>query len=67
MPRIVGINEYEENAKIARMAEEAGFIVLDLSDVYDNHDIDSIRLTAWDWHSNAIGQQLIADRLYETL
>lgn len=57
----------EETADILRIASEAGFIILDLSDVYQAQDISSIRLAEWDDHPNAHGHKLIADRLYNEM
>jgi hypothetical protein len=56
-----------EKTKLAGMAEEAGFITLDISDVYSNQDISSIIVAEWDMHPNAKGNQLIASRLYKAL
>jgi len=57
----------EVKVQLSDMAEEAGFIVLDLSDVYENQDIESIIVAEWDRHPNVEGNQLIALRLYEAL
>jgi hypothetical protein len=57
----------ESNPILLEAAEEAGFVVLDLIDVYDKHDVSSLRVADWDRHPNARGTQLIADRLYEEL
>jgi hypothetical protein len=51
----------------ARRAREAGFDIIDLSDVYDGHDLSSLWIERWDHHPNAVGHRLIADRLYEEL
>lgn len=51
----------------ARYAEEAGFILLDLGNVYEDRDLASLRLAEWDYHPNAKGHELIAARLYEVL
>ena len=50
-----------------QLAEEAGFIVLDLSGIYKNQDIKSLHVAEWDDHPNGKGHQLIAARLYEAL
>jgi len=57
----------EEIAHLKRVAEESGFIVLDLSDAYDNHDPESIVVAYWDKHPNAKGHMLIAEDLYRKL
>lgn len=50
-----------------RDAEEAGFVILNLDDVYANHDLASLQLAEWDNHPNAAAHRLIAQRLYEEL
>ena len=67
LPRIVGVDEPEESAHLIELAKEAGFVVLDLQDVYWPENAESLRLEPWDWHPNPIGHQMIADRLYEML
>jgi hypothetical protein len=67
LPRIVGVDEAEESVHAIQLAQDAGFIVLDLQDVYGTEDIEVIRLESWDWHPNALGHQMIADRLYTLL
>ena len=57
----------EEIAHLKRVAEESGFIVLDLSDAYDNQDLDSLVVAYWDKHPNAKGHMLIAEDLYRKL
>jgi hypothetical protein len=67
MPRIVGVDEPEQTLWQIEIANSAGFTVLDLSDVYSGTNTDDILLASWDWHPNAAGHQLIADRFYEQL
>jgi D-alanyl-lipoteichoic acid acyltransferase DltB (MBOAT superfamily) len=55
----------EETPEQMRLAKAAGFVVIDLSSVYDSQDIATIRLAEWDDHPNARGHQLIAERLLE--
>ena len=57
----------EETSAQLRLATQAGFVVIDLSDVYKGHDITAIRLAEWDDHPNVHGHQLIAARLLEAL
>ena len=52
---------------LTRVAEESGFIVLDLSDAYQNQDPDSLVVAYWDKHPNAKGHSLIAEDLYRKL
>jgi hypothetical protein len=57
----------EETPEVLRIAESAGFVVIDLGDVFQGHDLNSYALAAWDLHPNAFGHQLIAARLYDEL
>ena len=57
----------EETAETLRVAESAGFVVIDMADVYKGQDIAAIRLAEWDDHPNRRGHQLIASRLYDEL
>lgn len=59
---------WEEETPLAlRTAAEAGFVVLNLGDVYDGHEFAEIRLAEWDDHPNRKGHQLIAKHLFELL
>ncbi len=57
----------EETPDILRAAEDAGFLVINLDDVYSNHDIALVRLAEWDNHPSAFGHRLVATRLYAEL
>jgi hypothetical protein len=46
------------------LAKDAGFAVLDLSEVYAGSDRNGLWVAEWDAHPNARGHRLIADRLY---
>jgi len=46
-------------------AEEAGFTVISLREVYDGYDTKDIQLANWDTHPNIQGNQLIADGLFQ--
>jgi lysophospholipase L1-like esterase len=46
-----------------QLAKENGFPIVDLSDLYDNKDRASFRMSESDEHPNAAGHKLIADRL----
>ena len=50
-----------------RAAAAAGFVVLDLSGVYGGTSRNDLWIAEWDAHPNAIGHQLVADRLYALL
>ena len=57
----------EETEETLRTARAAGFIVIDLSDVFTGQDLEAIRVAEWDDHPNEKGHRLIADRLYEAV
>ncbi|MGH7677856.1 MAG: hypothetical protein ACRENU_05270, partial [Gemmatimonadaceae bacterium] len=48
-------------------ARKAGFQALDWSDVYDGHDPSTLQASPWDFHPNATGHNLIAERFYQVL
>ncbi|MEP6997526.1 MAG: hypothetical protein ABI900_07750 [Betaproteobacteria bacterium] len=57
----------EETPEILRIAESAGFAVINMANVYKGQDIDSIRLAQWDDHPNRRGHELIASDLYDEI
>jgi hypothetical protein len=57
----------EVTAGLRQLADAAGFMTIDLSDVYAGQDVNKIIVAEWDKHPNARGHQLIAFRLYEEL
>jgi hypothetical protein len=64
LPQVEKSAWQEETPEMLRIAAEAGFIVWDLSTVYDSQDVNSIRLAEWDDHPNAKGHALVASQLY---
>jgi hypothetical protein len=54
-------------AELKDKAAAAGFIVIDLSYLYDNRDPAELTVAEWDLHPNARGHQLLADELYNNL
>jgi hypothetical protein len=67
LPQVREGNWQEETPEAVAIAEAAGFVVINLEDVYRGHDVDAIRLAEWDDHPNLSGHQLIARRLYDDL
>jgi hypothetical protein len=49
------------------IAAAAGFDVIDLSDVYEGSDRESLWVAEWDAHPNARGHALVGSRLYRHL
>jgi D-alanyl-lipoteichoic acid acyltransferase DltB (MBOAT superfamily) len=67
LPQVQAGSWDEETPETLRIAAAAGFIVIDLSDVFAGHSIESIRLAEWDDHPNAKGHRLVAERLYDAI
>lgn len=65
MPGIVDVSE--DAAEMVRLAEEAGFVVVDLSTWADGHSPSEVKLDARDHHANGLGHQLIAQFLYAAI
>ncbi len=56
---------YAEELKT--LANEAGFVTINLVDLYQGQDLEALIVAAWDRHPNARAHQLIAERLYNAL
>ena len=67
LPQLRGGEWEVETPDILKAARDAGFIVLDISDVYRGHDPTTLRLAEWDEHPNAAGHRLIAKRLHDSI
>jgi len=67
MPTLEDPLDKGEIGHLKQLAQEAGFIVLDLSDAYDNQDLNSLVVAYWDKHPNAKGHMLIAEDFYRNL
>ncbi|HUF31394.1 MAG TPA: SGNH/GDSL hydrolase family protein [Gemmatimonadaceae bacterium] len=52
---------------LLQLARDAGFEVIDLSDVYEGRDEHELTVAEWDRHPNPEGHRLIAERLYDEL
>jgi len=61
------LGTYAGETEVIPIAKEAGFVVLDLGNVYQGQDVKKLRIAEWDGHPNAAGHALIAARLYEVL
>ncbi len=57
----------EETPQIVEIAQTAGFVVINMEDLYAGKDIASLRLAEWDDHPNVYGHQLTAERLFKEL
>ena len=67
LPSVPGENESTQAVDLVRVAEKAGFIVLNLIDVYDSAKGAFLWIAPWDKHPNARGHRLIANGIYEAL
>jgi hypothetical protein len=67
LPQLEAGSWQEETSTTLELAEKHGFVVLDLSGVYDGHELSAVQLTDWDRHPNALGHRLLAERLYQRM
>ncbi len=67
LPQVREGDWQEETADAVRLATEAGFALINLHDVYRGRDIGTLRLAEWDDHPNALGHQLVAERLHQAI
>jgi len=67
LPTWPGIDDSARVAKLVPIAERAGFVALNLAEVYDSQKGAFLQLASWDKHPNARGHWLIADGLYQAL
>ncbi len=56
-----------ESAAFVSLAREAGFVVVNLGDWFEGHRPAEVKLGETDHHPNALGHQLIAERLEAVL
>jgi hypothetical protein len=59
--------EITEERREIPLARQSGFSIFDLDSVYDGHNRDALWIAEWDAHPNALGHQLIADRLLKLI
>jgi hypothetical protein len=64
LPPVRSDFDLEKSAGIARMAEESGFAVINLTGIYQDYDAATLRIAEWDRHPNAAAHQIIADELF---
>jgi D-alanyl-lipoteichoic acid acyltransferase DltB (MBOAT superfamily) len=67
LPQVTDGPWQEETPEMLRIAEAAGFRIVNLAEIYKNTDRAAMRLAEWDEHPNGRAHQLIAQRLYEEL
>jgi len=67
MPKAKGNVPPRAVETLLSIAADAGFLVINMQDVYDGHDPDLLTLNGADNHPNAEGHRIIAERLYTEL
>jgi hypothetical protein len=67
LPRISERVREADVERLFALAERAGFAVIDLRGLYDERDVEALRLAEWDNHPNAAGHALIAERIHAEL
>lgn len=67
MPQVTDGSWREETADTLAIAAGAGFVIIDLDDLYKGRDINQLRLAEWDDHPNTQGHRLVAEHLYQGL
>jgi hypothetical protein len=60
-------NENQDPGELIHIANQAGFITIDLSKVYAGYDIEALIVAEWDRHPNARAHRILADQLYLAL
>jgi alginate O-acetyltransferase complex protein AlgI len=61
------ITERAEYDTDLRRAAKAGFITIDLSDIFKGYSPDLLQIKPWDTHLNASGHKLVAEALYNKI
>jgi hypothetical protein len=54
-------------AKLFELAHQAGFVVIDLSNVYGDTELTDLWISAADGHPSAAGHRMIADALFKAI
>ena len=67
LPQVRPGSWQDATAGAVRLAQDAGFVIIDLQDVYEGSETERVRLAEWDEHPNTFGHQLIAERLFAEL
>lgn len=67
LPPVQGEASDAERSTALRIARAAGFVVIDMENVFAGRAVDSLRLAEWDNHPNASAHALFAERLVSEL
>jgi hypothetical protein len=57
----------EQSDQMITLAKRAGFVVADLSHWAEGHTPQQVKISPLDHHPNALGHQIIAERLCEAI
>jgi hypothetical protein len=67
LPMVPDSAATDNDSRELELAAAAGFIVVDLDNVYEGHNRSALWIAEWDAHPNSLGHQLIANRLFELI
>lgn len=67
MPTLEAAVSEEYATELMGVANEAGFVTVNLADLYQDQDLEALIVAPWDRHPNAKAHRLIAERLYQFL
>jgi hypothetical protein len=65
LPGLDRVPDPADKAILVGAARQAGFIILDLADVYDGYAKEQITVASYDFHPNALGHRLVGRRLHQ--
>jgi hypothetical protein len=67
MPTLEKTPSDKDISTLFEIAENAGFEIVSLADLYEGKDLEQLIVAQWDRHPNAIAHQMIADLMYERI
>jgi hypothetical protein len=67
LPFVQERSKFAKAEELIPLAQQTSLPIVDMTDVYQGHDRKSLYVAEWDYHPNALGHRLIADRLYHVL
>lgn len=67
LPFVQERSKFAKAEELIPLAQQAGLPIVDMTDVYEGYDRKSLYVAEWDYHPNAQGHRLIAERLHQVL